>query len=1279
MVEEVELKGVQRTQQLLERNRHLPEADRAAVAVDERHKGNEAFRSGQYDDAVEHYTVAVELYPQQVAAFANRAACYLKLRLWADALVDCDMALMLLDTSPDDSLRAKALLRRAEAFMQQSMPEQALVDYEAVLGLRPEEALAHQGLSKAQAALRQAQQQAHGQHGPGSRRMVVHETDDSEESEDEQQGSITLQQAEQQQVQEQQGNGRVAANGDDGAPGCYDACGEAAADCWPNGLPSLAEGQQGHGPAAAAIENGDVGPGGSACSSDDSTQTELEDLSSSDDEHVDDAVLASTLAAAESLPSFDSQTDQLKAAGNDAFASGLLAEAASQYAKALAHAPDASSVYLNRALVHLKLENWRAAHEDASVAIALSPVGPHAYKAFHRRSTAKQALGDFKVGAIADFEDCIRVAPSPALKKSLKQDMQLLHDASKSHLAAAVSAADKARAASWTSYGHVMIEEEPDDPEEVQEHKHGKNLAEQAALAAAAAAAKQIMGEAGSLSDASTTTSGCSTPVLYTAGVSQAARASPMAVPQPAPAGSRAARAGDAVWTSSGPATPQPPTPNPSPAVTPASSFTGSCAVQPPVMTSASLQSSMAAEVEALKDRGNQLLQQQRYEEAEAAYKEALQLDGDNVKQQDGAGALRCCDEVLAQRGEGLLKATLSGSVEAGGGAAETVIYKGVGIEAADSRGVLPPDGSACATSTVSPAAAVPGVVLPVAKAAEAAQALSDGAVRSPEDSGRRKHIRVEEEEEEEEVQQQEGQDSCHEVVKDATTACSNPEAASPPATAEAAEAPTADAGVGSAADREEQMLLQQGLQHRRSLSRLSGDMMLDSDEDQEQHAVSDTDYWSTAGFETATAANSESARAALEQLTSLVGGGGLAAGDTAPSSSSGLLQPPRQPLFRTPSPPQAGGILTGVALPDGLADKVVRMHLDAMIEALKRPGKKKYQEDNSGQHELGAQLHKKKHQCDVEREAGNEAYRKGQLQQALKHYAAAINHYPPEAKTYANRAQVWLKMKRWQMCCDDCDMALALLMHDTDKSEAKKRQLGSDQQLVVKLLLRRASAHKELGNIREARMSVLAAKFWHLPCFDWCIVEIDETDGSESADEGQEEQAAVPSAELQQQSANAADQRNLQMASSSISVTGAGQRAAQHIVQHLTPPRSSQDFCKTAKMLDAMQPTGQQQLGQYVKLLQPASYKNLFKRDLSEQALQYMVAGLAVLVMDEAAFVQHALLQLAEVERFNIVLHMVLASKAGQSLKAQLQLVMQQLQDAGQEVAGLKRLYRLP
>lgn len=77
--------------------------------------------------------------------------------------------------------------------------------------------------------------------------------------------------------------------------------------------------------------------------------------------------------------------------------------------------------------------------------------------------------------------------------------------------------------------------------------------------------------------------------------------------------------------------------------------------------TAAAGYSSVEAQVEALKDQGNQCLAAGQYDDAEAAYIEALQLDGDNVKvllnlallrlkQGDGAAAVRCCDEVLAQQ-----------------------------------------------------------------------------------------------------------------------------------------------------------------------------------------------------------------------------------------------------------------------------------------------------------------------------------------------------------------------------------------------------------------------------------------------------------------------------------------------------------------------------------------------------------------------------------------------------------------------------------------------------
>ena len=44
LVQEVELRGAKRTQQLIRQNQHLPAADKAALAEQERAKGNEHFR-----------------------------------------------------------------------------------------------------------------------------------------------------------------------------------------------------------------------------------------------------------------------------------------------------------------------------------------------------------------------------------------------------------------------------------------------------------------------------------------------------------------------------------------------------------------------------------------------------------------------------------------------------------------------------------------------------------------------------------------------------------------------------------------------------------------------------------------------------------------------------------------------------------------------------------------------------------------------------------------------------------------------------------------------------------------------------------------------------------------------------------------------------------------------------------------------------------------------------------------------------------------------------------
>lgn len=58
--------------------------------------GNEAFQSGRYAEAVEHYTAAlscnVESRPFAAICFCNRAAAYKALGQITDAIADCSLA-----------------------------------------------------------------------------------------------------------------------------------------------------------------------------------------------------------------------------------------------------------------------------------------------------------------------------------------------------------------------------------------------------------------------------------------------------------------------------------------------------------------------------------------------------------------------------------------------------------------------------------------------------------------------------------------------------------------------------------------------------------------------------------------------------------------------------------------------------------------------------------------------------------------------------------------------------------------------------------------------------------------------------------------------------------------------------------------------------------------------------------------------------------------------------------------------------------------------------------
>lgn len=53
--------------------------ENAEKALKEKEKGNNFFKKGKYDDAIESYTRAMKLDPTSAIYLANRALCHLKL------------------------------------------------------------------------------------------------------------------------------------------------------------------------------------------------------------------------------------------------------------------------------------------------------------------------------------------------------------------------------------------------------------------------------------------------------------------------------------------------------------------------------------------------------------------------------------------------------------------------------------------------------------------------------------------------------------------------------------------------------------------------------------------------------------------------------------------------------------------------------------------------------------------------------------------------------------------------------------------------------------------------------------------------------------------------------------------------------------------------------------------------------------------------------------------------------------------------------------------------
>ncbi|XP_031629525.1 stress-induced-phosphoprotein 1 [Contarinia nasturtii] len=110
-----------------------------AKAEEEKEKGNEFFKKGDFSTAIKHYTEAINRNPNDPKLYSNRAACYTKLAAFDLGLKDCETCVKL-----DDKF-IKGWIRKGKILQGMQQPSKALSAYQKALELDASNAEALEG------------------------------------------------------------------------------------------------------------------------------------------------------------------------------------------------------------------------------------------------------------------------------------------------------------------------------------------------------------------------------------------------------------------------------------------------------------------------------------------------------------------------------------------------------------------------------------------------------------------------------------------------------------------------------------------------------------------------------------------------------------------------------------------------------------------------------------------------------------------------------------------------------------------------------------------------------------------------------------------------------------------------------------------------------------------------------------------------------------------------------------------------------------------------------
>ncbi|KAG8524087.1 Sperm-associated antigen 1, partial [Galemys pyrenaicus] len=366
----------------------LTEKEITSLAIREKEKGNEAFNSGDFEEAVMYYTRSISVFPT-VVAYNNRAQAELKLQNWNSAFQDCEKVLEL---EPEN---LKALLRRATTYKHQNKLQEALEDLHKVLAVEPDNELAKKTLSEVERDLKNSKPAC--QTKTKGKRMVIQEVENSEDED-----------GKDSEKKHDDGSGDTKTTEPAGAGRAPE----------PHAMGNIQKKLTGKSEGGKRAERGAQRRGRAPAAGADK-QSRPRTSAAADGANGVPACREDTgdPAAADLLPGADapqpSTAASLKSQGNELFKNGQFSEAALKYSAAITQLERAGSVsaeelsilYSNRAACCLKEGNCSDCIKDCNSALELHPFS---LKPLLRRATAYENLEQYGK-AYVDYKTVLQI------------------------------------------------------------------------------------------------------------------------------------------------------------------------------------------------------------------------------------------------------------------------------------------------------------------------------------------------------------------------------------------------------------------------------------------------------------------------------------------------------------------------------------------------------------------------------------------------------------------------------------------------------------------------------------------------------------------------------------------------------------------------------------------------------------------------------------------------------------------------------------------------------